>query len=107
MRSTIIFLWSVFALVAPMAAQGQSLSLTQGTNIALAASPDGKQIVLDLQGTLWVMPVAGGAAKAITDPLADARPWQLICSSGECGLRLGRNSTLLTRSVGSNQAHIF
>ncbi|MGH9803247.1 MAG: TolB family protein, partial [Blastocatellia bacterium] len=46
---------------------------TEGTNIALALSPDGKTIALDLQGTLWTMPVAGGKATAITDEFGDAR----------------------------------
>ncbi len=60
-------------LFAAEPAQAQTLSLTQGTNMAAAISPDGKQIALDLQGTLWVMPAAGGAARAITDPGMDAR----------------------------------
>lgn len=51
----------------------EPLQLTQGTNIAVTVSPDGKQIAFDLQGTLWVMPASGGDAKPITDPIADAR----------------------------------
>lgn len=51
----------------------QALPLTQGTNIALTLSPDGKTIVFDLQGTLWRLPVAGGKATAITDEMGDAR----------------------------------
>ncbi|MEW6212787.1 MAG: amidohydrolase family protein [Acidobacteriota bacterium] len=47
--------------------------LTEGTNIALSLSPDGRTIVFDLQGTLWSMTVAGGKARAITDELGDAR----------------------------------
>lgn len=54
-------------------AHAENLTLTQGTNIAAAVSPDGRQVVFDLQGTLWVMPIAGGTATPITDPLADAR----------------------------------
>jgi Tol biopolymer transport system component len=49
------------------------IKLTQGTNIAIALSPDGRDLVFDLQGTLWKMPVAGGKATAITDELGDAR----------------------------------
>ena len=49
------------------------VKLTEGTNIALALSPDSKTIVFDLQGTLWTMPATGGKAKAITDELGDAR----------------------------------
>ncbi|MBL8645393.1 MAG: PD40 domain-containing protein, partial [Rhodospirillaceae bacterium] len=64
--AVIAFLWCGAAFAA-------SLQFTQGTNMGVAVSPDGQSIVFDLQGTLWVMPVAGGAAKAITEPLADAR----------------------------------
>jgi len=49
------------------------IKLTQGTNISVALSPDGKTVVFDLQGALWKMPVAGGKATAITDELGDAR----------------------------------
>lgn len=51
----------------------QEIKLTQGTNIAVALSPDGKTIVFDLQGTLWKMPASGGKATAITDEFNDAR----------------------------------
>ena len=30
-----------------------------------------KMIAIDLQGTIWTMPVEGGKAKALTDGLAD------------------------------------
>ncbi len=49
------------------------IKLTQGTNIAVAAAPDSKTLVFDLQGTLWRLPVTGGKATAITDELGDAR----------------------------------
>ena len=70
MRISAIVLLACLAL--PAAAQ-VSVTLTEGTNIAAAVSPDGKQIVMDLQGTLFVLPAAGGAAKALTEPLMDAR----------------------------------
>ena len=47
--------------------------LHEGTNFSVALSPDKSTLALDLQGTLWIMPVAGGTAKAITDNLGDAR----------------------------------
>ncbi len=47
--------------------------VTEGTNFAVAASPDGEQLVMDLQGTLWLLPMAGGAAEALTDGLGDDR----------------------------------
>ena len=47
--------------------------VTEGTNFAVAASPDGERLVMDLQGTLWMLPAAGGAAEALTDGLGDDR----------------------------------
>ncbi len=60
------------AAFAPQAAQLE-LKLTQGTNIAMAAAPDGTTLVFDLQGTLWKLPITGGKATALTDELGDAR----------------------------------
>ena len=48
------------------------VKVSQGTNIAMALSPDGKMIAFDLQGTLWTMPATGGRARAISDELGDA-----------------------------------
>ena len=50
-----------------------NLKLFEGTNLAAALSPSGKQIVHDLQGTLWLMNSEGGDSKAITDSYGDAR----------------------------------
>jgi Tol biopolymer transport system component/imidazolonepropionase-like amidohydrolase len=65
----------VLSLVSSFArkADPNEIKLTQGTNIAIALSPDGQTIVFDLQGTLWKLPVAGGEAVAITDEFGDAR----------------------------------
>ena len=49
------------------------VTLTEGTNIAAALSPDGATIAFDLVGRIWVMPAAGGRAEPITDPAGDAR----------------------------------
>src|SRR5206468_6819303 len=49
------------------------LTLHEGTSMAAALSPDGRTIVIDLLGTLWTMPAAGGAATPITDISMDAR----------------------------------
>ena len=49
------------------------VTLTEGTNIAAALSPDGTTIAFDLVGRIWVMPAAGGRAEPITDPVGDAR----------------------------------
>jgi len=41
--------------------------------MAVAVSPEGKTLAMDLQGSIWVMPAAGGPAKRITDLFNDAR----------------------------------
>ena len=60
-----------------LAMQGGSpsieVNLEEGTNFAIALSPDGSSLVLDLQGTLWSLPVEGGEGRALTDGLGDDR----------------------------------
>lgn len=56
-----------------VAAREISVAITEGTNLAIALSPNGKEIVFDLQGVLFKMAAKGGKAKAITDALFDAR----------------------------------
>jgi Tol biopolymer transport system component len=52
-----------------------SVTVTEGTNIAATVSPDRKTIVMDLQGSLWSLPFAGGTARRLTDLfLEPARP---------------------------------
>ena len=50
-----------------------TITVSQGTSMAAAVSPDGTQIVVDLQGALWTLPSSGGKAGRITDLLHDAR----------------------------------
>ena len=53
----------------------ERVTLTQGTNMAATVSPDRGQIIMDLQGALWSLPVSGGTARRLTDPfLEPARP---------------------------------
>jgi Tol biopolymer transport system component len=49
------------------------VTVREGTNFAVAASPDGKTLVTDLLGSLWTIPAAGGSAKRITDVLLEAK----------------------------------
>lgn len=68
----------LLTLMGAASASGQDagermVRVTEGTNFAVAASPDGTQLVMDLQGTLWLLPAAGGAAEALTDGLGDDR----------------------------------
>ena len=41
--------------------------------MSLAVSPDGTTLVASIQGTLWVIPAAGGDGRAITAPELDAQ----------------------------------
>src|SRR5690242_2416069 len=49
------------------------VTLHEGTNMSAALSPDGRTIAIDLLGTLWTLPAAGGTATPITDIFMDAR----------------------------------
>ena len=51
----------------------KEVTLTEGTNMAVALSPDGETLAYDLLGRIWLMPVSGGEGKAITDPYGNAR----------------------------------
>jgi Tol biopolymer transport system component len=44
-----------------------TVELREGTNMAAAPSPDGRQIVFSAQGALWIIPREGGEARRITD----------------------------------------
>jgi Tol biopolymer transport system component/imidazolonepropionase-like amidohydrolase len=50
-----------------------TVTVSEGTSMAIAASPDGTQVALDLQGGLWTVPIAGGSAKRLTDEYGDVR----------------------------------
>jgi Tol biopolymer transport system component len=59
------------AAAAKPSAETRQVKVVEGTNIAVAAAPDGKSIAFDLFGVIWTVPIAGGAAKRITDDLTD------------------------------------
>ncbi len=51
------------------------IDVREGTWINLDVSPDGSQIAFDLLGDIFVMPIAGGEATALTDTVAwDMQP---------------------------------
>jgi imidazolonepropionase-like amidohydrolase/Tol biopolymer transport system component len=51
------------------------IDTTEGTWMNLDVSPDGEQIVFDLLGDIFVMPIEGGSARALTDGFAwDMQP---------------------------------
>lgn len=54
--------------------QEQTVTVTEGTNAAVAAAPDGS-VIMELQGLLFRVPAGGGDAEALTDPeLQPSRP---------------------------------
>lgn len=55
------------------AAETSEVLLEEGTNFAVALSPDGSWIVMDLQGRLWRVPSEGGEGVPLTDGLGDDR----------------------------------
>src|SRR3954470_522320 len=67
---------SVGAVVARRAAPAAPLidvTVHEGTSMSVAVSPDGRTLAVDLQGSIWTLPSAGGQAKRITDVYNDAR----------------------------------
>jgi Tol biopolymer transport system component len=57
----------------PTVSRSVDITLTEGTSMAIALSPDGRWIAFDLIGRLWIIPSAGGEARPITPPLLEAR----------------------------------
>ena len=49
------------------------VTVHEGTSMSVAVSPDGRTLAIDLQGSIWTLPAAGGTATRITDPFNDAR----------------------------------
>src|SRR5436309_1979645 len=47
--------------------------LHEGTNMAVALSPDGRTLAIDIVGSIWTLPSTGGEAKRLTDEYMDAR----------------------------------
>ncbi|MFP5285446.1 MAG: TolB family protein, partial [Thermoanaerobaculia bacterium] len=50
-----------------------TIDVTEGTWMSLDVSPDGREIAFDLLGDIYVIPMAGGEAKALTSDIA----WQM------------------------------
>ena len=52
-----------------------SFTTSEGTWISLDVSPDGREIIFDLLGDLYTMPISGGEAKRISSgPAWDIQP---------------------------------
>ncbi len=65
--------WDVQAAHGP--ARTVAIDVDQGTWMSLDVSPDGREIVFDLLGDLYLLPIEGGEARALTSGLAwDMQP---------------------------------
>ena len=60
------------------------LDTRTGTWMSVDVSPDGKQIVFDLLGDLYLLPIEGGEAKALTHSVA----WEMQARFSPDGKRL-------------------
>ena len=49
------------------------VTVSEGTSMSVAVSPDGRTLATDMQGSIWTLPATGGAMTRITDPFNDAR----------------------------------
>jgi Tol biopolymer transport system component len=58
---------------APKPAVPIDVTVSEGTSMSVAASPDGKMLAIDMQGSIYTLPATGGAAKRITTLFNDAR----------------------------------
>ena len=65
--------WDVDAPPGP--AQEVNIDVTEGTWMSVDVSPDGAQLVFDLLGDLYLLPIEGGEAIALTEGMAwDMQP---------------------------------
>ncbi len=69
--STAIAASAVTGSSARAASNSRLVTVTEGTNLAVAAAPDGRSIAMDLHGSIWTLPVKGGPARRLTDELTD------------------------------------
>jgi len=60
---------ALYAIVPPVS---KTITVSQVTDTQVTVSPDHKILLADIQGMIYSMPLAGGAAKEITSPFAEA-----------------------------------
>jgi Tol biopolymer transport system component len=62
----------VLSQAKPAPPKTKIITVSEGTDMAATVSPDGKTVIIDLQGMLYSLPVSGGKAKQLTGPLVEA-----------------------------------
>jgi Tol biopolymer transport system component/imidazolonepropionase-like amidohydrolase len=62
----------VLSQAKPASPKTKIITVSEGTDMAATVSPDGKTVIIDLQGMLYSLPVSGGKAKQLTGPLVEA-----------------------------------
>ena len=83
------------------------LDTRTGTWMSVDVSPDGKQIVFDLLGDLYLLPIEGGEAKALTHSIA----WEMQARFSPDGKRLaymsdaGGGDNIWVMNVDGSNAH--
>jgi Tol biopolymer transport system component len=58
---------------APATNPAIDVTVDEGTSMSVAVSPDGRTLAIDLQGSIWTLPAAGGTATRISGVFDDAR----------------------------------
>ena len=73
MKTLLALLGMVTLLEGAQAPATIDVTVNEGTSMSVAVSPDGRTLAIDLQGSIWTLPAAGGRATRITDVFNDAR----------------------------------
>jgi Tol biopolymer transport system component len=63
---------ALYAQTQPEKSTTKAITVDEGTDLAVTVSPDHTTIVMDLQGMLYSLSIAGGHATRITDPIVEA-----------------------------------
>jgi Tol biopolymer transport system component len=66
---------------AALATSARAVTVTEGTNLLAAVSPDDRTIAIDLQATIWLLDAHGGAARRLLGEAADAT-WPSFAPDG-------------------------
>jgi len=60
------------AEAAPKPTSARTITVSEGTNMQVTASPDGKTLLINVQGLIYSMPSSGGIARLLTTPDQEA-----------------------------------